>query len=358
MTLRVVSADEFRGALILDAADDMTLRQVVADHWRWAVWRLGLTSQGVITRHLRARLEVADVPAERAQEVIRGALEGLLEVGDVAKVRASAATYLAPVEPRIIPMGDTTSALVGSLPTRLVRATLSHHDGSLARWFSSTDATAVAALQRAGALEWPLQAWVGVPYILARRGAAEPQRSLDAAWHALVHRLSGESLRVDQPERLCVVGGEPDTYFGFAHELSGRWKAPSIPGAWVGRRPGQREGHTHPTLVFVNEDGAVRCADFHDEEEYSWALLARGAACGSKEVIRLEVQDGRVAVRCSFPPPPQVRRLLSLCGAPKGPWRWTTTEEVRPQLERVLQSLGISTTQPPPHQAPGRCTQN
>ena len=339
---------EYRELVGLPTDDGPGLVAAVADHWRWAIWRHGPCAQGGVTRHLRSRLEAAGVEREQAKTATARALEALLDLGDIARARSSHGIYLVPVEPRMVPLGDETSALIGTLPTRLARCELRQLEGGVARFFSPRDAEVVAALQRAGAVDWPLRALVGTPEVLRRAWGSptgEPS-SLEDAWPALVAELSTNALPVPSTERLRVVAGAPGSYFGSPEESNGRWSMPLLDGAWVGVRPGQVPGHHIPILALV-EDGAVSCVDLADDEERQWALVARGVSLHAREVAVAELGNGTWIIQCTFWPPRQVRRLLSVCGARTGTWRWEVHLDALENVERALVTLGVSLAHPP-----------
>jgi hypothetical protein len=340
--LKRLSSEEYQSAVGLLPGGGPGLLAAVADHWRWAVWRHGPCAQASITRQIQSRLDAAGVERTAAKEATAEALSELLRVGDIAKVQSSHGTYLVPVEPVLVRLGDETSALIGSLPTRLARCDLCRLGSSVTRFFSPEDAEVVVALQRAGAVEWPLRALVGRPGLLARKwtGMVGRPASLGDAWLALTAELGQDALPVSAPERLRIVAGNPGGYLGRPDEGSGRWEAPVSDGVWVGIRPGQGEAHLIPILAFV-QDGGVRSVDLADREEFRWALIARGASLDMREVARTEPGVETEIIQCSFEPPKQVRRLLAVCGAQTGTWRWEVHRDALDAVEQILSDLGV-----------------
>ena len=337
-----MSQEEYRRALGL--ADNGELVQDVADMWRWWTWRLGLCSQGHVSRQLRRRLSAAGVPEAEAEQATAESLEAVLEVGDISRVRIASGVSLAPNNPHLLPLADDVCALVGGLPSRLCPAQpLYHSSNSVVRWLPREPST-LSALQSEGVTERSLEAWIGIPRLLTRswhsgeRGPA----TLAAAWRALEQELMEGANLAARPDQLVVVNGAPGARFGSPGERGrGRWGPPTEAGAWIGRRPGHGPGHMHPVLVIVGEDGQVRMADLHDQEDATWALIARGAAVGRREVVQLSRAGKSLLANCSFPPPRQVRRLLSICGARAGSWSWAIIEAVHPTIKRALARLDI-----------------
>jgi hypothetical protein len=329
--------------LSVDQADE-ELVATLADHWRWAVWRNGISLQGRITFSIHQRLEAVGFVMERARELTKSARENLIQLGEIAEVSVAGTTQIAPTAPRLIRLGDDTSALVGALPTRLVEADLGE---SLVRRFSPKDVEIVSALSEAGATDyWPLGDWAtsarfpSSPHF----SSLMPLASITAAWKIVEEELRNESQPVSDLNTLRVLCGCQGTFFGrpFEPGNEGRWEKPHRPGVWIGRRRGYQENHSRPTLVFVDQDGGVKSADFYDEEEYRWAVVAMGVENGASEIVRFFDKGDLIEAHCSFPPSLPLKRLLTLCGDRVAAWAWALPKDVYPELEKLLEVLGAS----------------
>lgn len=329
--------------LSVDQADEK-VEATLADHWRWAVWRNGISPQGRITFSIHQRLEAIGFVMERARELTKSARENLIQLGEIVEVAIAGTTQIAPTSPRLIRLGDDTSALVGALPTRLVEADLGE---SLVRRFSPKDVKIVSALSEAGATDyWPLSDWAtsarfpSSPHF----SSLKPLTSITIAWQMVEEELRNESQPVSDLNTLRVLCGCPGTFFGrpFEPGNEGRWEKPLRPGVWIGRRRGYQENHSRPILVFVDQDDGVKSADFYDEGEYRWAVVAMGANSGVHEVVRFFEEGNLMEAHCSFPPSLPIKRLLTLCGDQVAAWTWALSKDVYPELERLLEIQGIS----------------
>jgi hypothetical protein len=323
---------------------DSSLEIALADQWRWAVWRNGLCVQGQVTYSLHQRLGAAGFAPDHAKALTRRSRERLLQLGEIVEVSVAGTIQLAPTPPRLIRLGERTSALVGALPSRLVEADLGD---DFVRRFSHRDAGTVTALTQAGAVDyWPLSEWV-----LSNRLPFSPRLQLirqladeSNAWKLVEGKLREEAQPASDLNTLRVLGGDPGNFFGRAFEPGNeaRWEKPHRPGVWIGRRRGYQDNHHHPILVFVDQDGGVKFADFSSEEEYRWAVIAMGANCGVHETVRFFEKGDLMEAHCSFPPSLPIKRLLTLCGDQVAAWTWALSKDVYPELERLLEILGIS----------------
>lgn len=332
--------------LSVDQADER-LEATLADHWRWTVWRNGISLQSRITLSIHQRLEAAGFVIERARGLTKSARENLIQLGEITEVSIAGTTQIAPTSPRLIRLGDDTSALVGALPTRLVEADLGE---SLVRRFSPKDVEVVSALSEAGANEyWPLGDWATSarfprsPHFLS----LEPLASISTAWKSLEEVLKNRAQPVSDLSLIRILAGPPGAFFGppFGAGASGRWGHPDKHGIWIGRRRGYQDNHHYPILVFVNPDGSVKSADFYDEEEYRWAVVTMGVENGAREIVRFLDKGPFLEAHCSFPPPLPLKRLLTLCGDRVANWVWALSKDVYPELEKLIEVLGASCLQ-------------
>lgn len=332
--------------LPLDISGD-ALSWAAADHLRWEVWRRGLCPQGTATRAVRARLSAAGFTEEAVTTATERALGDLLRLGDVAKLPAADGLRLAPVQPKLLELSPARLALVGSLPTRLLPEGVLAE--GLCRHISPEQVELLASAQRHGAELWPIESWAEVARFTSSRYAplaSGKAPTAAAAWRALARWGSEGALPVSDLDAVQIVGPAPGDFLGRAFsEDRSRWGPPATPGTWLGRRRGYEEtGHTHGVLVTVGADGSVLSRDLFGAEDFSWALVVRGNAMGAPEIVqvRQDQDPSRLTLQCTFPPPVQVWRALSLCGRSSGPWRWSIPEDGYPRAASLLASFGLS----------------
>ena len=84
------------------------------------------------------------------------------------------------------------------------------------------------------------------------------------------------------------------------------------------------------SIVAVAGDGQ-RALDLYGEDEWRWAVLARGRRVGAEEVVRA---DG-LRIQLTFPAPVQLRAAMDILGSPSGAWAWDVSPK-GPDLWRLL----------------------
>ena len=129
---------------------------------------------------------------------------------------------------------------------------------------------------------------------------------------------------------------------GAEGNAAGRWSQSPPPGDWLAKRRGHNERHFNRLVLSVREDGSARELPLFDEDEFLWAVLARGLSLGAREHARLVDVGEELEVQLSFPPPQQLERLLTLYGVRVGAWSWMLRERsLQAGLREALEGFGV-----------------
>ncbi len=332
MTLETITKGQLAAELGILTADGDVSERAVAGLLRAPLRRWGLSPRREVLRYAREQLRACGV---EDLDAVPRVLSRLVALGECEEVFVGHERYVAPAEPRWMPVGNGMGALlsVGELPEGIRPITPADHRDIVRRFFVESDEEA-ATLHVAGVTETTVEDWrTPAAYVRhASRRLRRPARTeavgLSDFWDVLVRALSQEGLPRGPNAELRTVSGEPGGYFGRhdAAKPEGRWSEDAQDGIWCGFRRGYGDSHWHPVLVAV--DGHERRAlDLYDQDEWRWALLARGAAVGAAEVVRREDQT----VVFTFPIPIQLSAAMQLVGVRSGAWSW----ELHPGAPKV-----------------------
>lgn len=322
MRLRTQSPAELSAQLgYLDAEGKPSVRGI-ANVLRAPLSRWGLSPKRSVLKHARAEFrasgvdEVGDIPR---------VLRRLVDIGECEEVYVGHEVYLAPTTPRWLSVGEDVSAYLGvsGPPDGLSLMDSNHHD-IVRRLRVGTDEEA-AMLELAGVREVSLSDWLMPPGYLrhASRRMRQPARSdaipLERFWDLLEEAMTEEGLTVSADAEVRFLGGRPGDFFGRhnSSQIEGRWTIDPGEGLWCAYRRGYGDTHWHPCIIAVTGDGK-RALDLYDDDEWRWALLARGRRVGTEEVVQA---DG-LRVQLSFPAPVQLRAAMDILGSPTSAWSW------------------------------------
>ena len=297
--------------------------------------RWGLSSKRAVLGHARAGLRACGI--DDVSGVPR-VLQRLVDLGECDELYVGQEPYLAPAAPRSISVGGGISAYLGAPepPDGLSVVNSSHRD-IVRRLRVDTDEDA-AALELAGVQEVSLAEWlVPVDYLRhASRRLRLPARSdlvsLGGFWELLEEALTEEGQTLGADAEVRILGGRPGEFFGRHNslKLEGRWTTSPGNGLWCAYRGGYGDTHWHPCIVAVAGDGR-HALDLYDEDEWRWALLARGRYVGAEEIVR----TSGPTVQLTFPAPSQLRTAMDILGGPSGAWAWDVSPD-GPDLWRLL----------------------
>ena len=318
----------------LDAEGRPSYR-AIANLLRAPLRRWGLSQKRTVLDHARTELraggveDVSDIPH---------VLQRLIQLGECDDLYIGHEPYLAPAAPRWIPAGDSVSAYLGvTVPPEGISLLDSDHRDIVRRIRVDTDEEA-AVLKIAGVQEVLLAEWLVPPGYLrhASRRMRKPARSdkvsLAGFWELMERALTEEGLPLSDDADVRILGGRPGEFFGRhdSVQLEGRWTTEPGEGLWCAYRRGYGDTQWHPCVIAVAGDGR-RALDLYDEDEWRWAVLARGRCVGTEEVVRA---DG-LQVRLTFPAPSQVRAAMDILGRQSGAWTWHVSPDA-PDLLRLF----------------------
>lgn len=322
MRLRAQSPAELSAQFGYRDAEGRPSERGIASILRAPLNRWGLSSKRSVLKHARAELracgvdEVGDVPH---------VLRRLVDIGECEEVYVGHEVYLAPTTPRWLSVGDGVSAFLGvsGPPDGLSLVDSNHHD--IVRRVRVDSDEEAALLELAGVQEISLSEWLmPLGYLRhASRRMRQPARSdaitLESFWDLLEEALTEEGLTVSADAEVRFLGGRPGDFFG-RHDSSnveGRWTINPGEGLWCAYRRGYGDTHWHPCIIAVTGDGQ-RVLDLYDDDEWRWAVLARGRRVGAEEIVRA---DG-LRVHLTFPAPVQLRAAMDILGSRTSAWSW------------------------------------
>lgn len=316
-------------------AEGRPSERAIANILRAPLSRWGLSPKRDVLKHARAEFRAGGV--EDVSDIPR-VLRRLVDIGECEEVYVGHELYLAPTTPRWIPVGEGVSAFLGvsEPPDGLSLVDSDYHD-IVRRLRVGTDEE-VAILELAGVQEVSLSEWLVPPGYLrhASRRMRQPARSdavtLGRFWDLLEEALTEEGLTVSADAEVRFLGGRPGDFFGRHNSAQpeGRWTTDPGEGLWCAYRRGYGDTHWHPCIVAVAGDGQ-RALDLYDEDEWRWAVLARGRRVGAEEVVRAE----GLRVQLTFPAPVQLRAAMDILGSSSGAWAWDVSPKA-PDLWRLL----------------------
>ena len=323
MTLEIITKAQLANDLgLLDSSGQIS-EYTVANLLRAPLNRWGLSPKRTILKYAREQLRAGGRDDVSCVPII---LERLVTLGECAEVHVGNEVYIAPAEPRWIPVGNGMGAYLGvtDLPRGVYRVPTGEHGNIVQRICVALDDDA-ARLHIAGIREVSISVWLSpFDYLrYASRRMRQPVKSdtftLTSFWEMLETALAEEGLPLSANAELRVVTGKPGQFFGHhdSTKPEGRWTTVVPDGVWCAFRRGYSETHWHPTVIAV--DGQeLRSLDLYNLDEWRWALLARGKRFGSEEVVLTESHR----VQLTFPPPNQLAAAMDLLGVSSKPWNW------------------------------------
>lgn len=343
MRLRTLSRNQLCTELGYLYVEGRLSDRKVADLVRLPLSRWGLSPKRAVLGYVRDQLRVAGIEDVAS---VPTTLQRLVDLGEIEEVYVGNEPYLAPAQPRWIPIGDGVATYLGvSQPPTGLSVIDGDHDDIVRRLRVGTDEDAVA-LQLAGIREVLLSEWLAPFGYLshAARRMRQPARSdsisLRKFWSLLEDGLTAEGLPLGDDAEIRSLGGRPGKFFG-RHDTSepeGRWTTDIQEGTWCAFRRGYGEAQWHPCIIAVSH-GGKRALDLYDLDEWRWAVLARGQEVGPEEIVHRH--DG--TIRLTFPAPKQLRAAMDIVGSPQGAWCWNTNPNC-PDLWGPIAALATGVT--------------
>ena len=310
-------------------------QRAIADLLRTSLNRWGLSPKRGVLEYGRAELRACGV--EDVSGVPR-VLQRLVELSECDSLYVEHEPYLIPAAPRWIPVGRGAGVYLGAAepPSDLLPVDSDHHD--IVRRFRVGEEEGVATLAMAGVQEVSLAEWLVPPGFIRhasrrmRRPARSDRVSLGRFWEVLEKALTDEGLPLDRDAEVRILESRPGEYFGRHHsaEPGGRWTTEPDEGLWCAYRRGYGDTHWHPCIIAVGTDDR-RVLNLYDDDEWRWAVLARGRSVGPEEIVQA---DGP-RVQLTFPAPAQLRAAMEILGRSSGAWAW----EVNPDGPDLWQLL-------------------
>jgi len=349
MTLRILETSEYLAALGL-AIDEFGLptRASLAELSRLALWRWGLCPRSSLTKFLLERARAARLDMAEIRTRIDQVINGLIELGDIAKVQTTAGTRLARTKPCWVRLSDEAGAVTGTLPSSALGEGFSGDSpDDLVRRFDPGTVTTSVALREHGVAERSLEGWLGTPGFvrsLAHRDTAA-DGPVAAIWDALVREVQHRNLQISNLSGVRALTSPPGGFFGQPDgvpEKLGRWGPPTEEGVWLARRQGHGQ-HQQSLVIQVSSKEQVVSLDLYDEEDFRWALIARGCALGERELITAAKDAHGIVLRATFPLPGHATRALRLLGHrpnEKG-WSWRIRNAALPAAREAFERMGI-----------------
>jgi hypothetical protein len=323
MSVEAITRSEFAADLCLFDDDGIISERTIADLLRAPLGRWGLSPKRAILQHAREQLTAAGV---EDRSIVNHVLERLIELGECEEVFIGRERYLAPTQPRWLLTGAGIGVVLSASPLPGgIQQSSRRNPHDIVQRVSIRSDDDVAELHLAGIRQVSIEEWLTPLHYLrhAARRLRQPARndvvSLKHFWEILTNTLAEEGLQLSSEAAVRALTGVPGTFFGRhdAPEPVGRWTEQLANGIWCAYRRGYAEAHWHPIIVAVDGQDR-RVLDLYDDDEWRWALLARGRNLNSDELIIVSEES----LKLSFPAPAQIRTAMDLLGVQRGPWQW------------------------------------
>jgi hypothetical protein len=275
---------------------------------------------------------------EIARAQVRTALDGLLDIGDIASVRLDGKSSLVFTLPSIVGIGKSEHVLLGAHPDLAMDNSGSGaNDNSIARHILVPIERLPPATE-----QLDFDTWIGPgAYLnhLRRRSRSEATGPVADLWAYLIGVLEQEGASIDCQHVRALVNppGWNGGLFGQHNKpgSEGRWATAIPEGIWCGVRAGRNVNEWHPILVHVCNTQA-RAIDLYNWDEWTWALLARGIVMGAHERMTWD----KDLLKFEYPIPDQFGRALRLLGETgTRTWSWVLSPEATTRFSHFYEKL-------------------
>jgi hypothetical protein len=325
MKLEIITATEFAGELGFAFQNNVVAPVGVAILLRRALARWGLAPRRVVVSYVRKQIEGIEATEPDSAQVGK-ILDQLLAIGECDEVLIAGERYIASGLPRWVPITSETGVLlsVADFPSG-IQVLDSGSPDNIVRRISVEGDDAQTALFTAGVRRCEFNEWLGPLAYLphARRRFGHPVRddnlTLKGFWDLLVQHLLRDGRQLSGEAEVRILSGLPGSYFGSytSPSCEGRWVTEEKSGIWCAYRRGFGDHHWHPIIISIEEERRLML-DLYNRDEWLWALLARGHAFDSFEMVF----KNDTAWQLSFPVPSQLGAALDIVGPRIGPWKW------------------------------------
>lgn len=332
MMLEPLEPAQLAGRLGITDVDGVPHLSGIANWARRCVSAWRRPARQRLTLFLHSQLFALGFGEEVVRRQVRTVVDGLLDIADLTSVRLDGRASLVQALPTRVAIAGDEEVLLGRHPGEEVVGPV--FTGAIARHVS------VSGEANRSGHGVDFDDWLGPPgfsHHVKRRAGTSADVRLAGFWSFLQASLEQHGAPID-PHHVRVLVHPPGSGSGFyGHHArpgpEGRWSAEIPTGTWCAVRPGRNPSEWHPIIVAAEETG-YRSIDLYDWDEWTWALLARGAAVGQPE--RMTVTD--TLLQFEHPIPKQFIRALRLLGGegPR-PWSWEVSEA---GLARFRQFLG------------------
>ncbi len=326
MTLERITQKELASELDLITENGELSRRGVAELLRKPISRWGLAPRREVLRFVRSQLEASGIVTSGPSPIIGEILDQLVTFGECQEVSVGFDRYLVPCVPRWINTGNNIGILltVGKIPEE-IEIIESKNTKDIVRRIVISGEEDITALKMGGIRKSTIEEWIRpLDYLRyaenrLRQNLRFDELNLDKFWELLSESIFKKGQRLGDDSELRILSGQPGSFFGRynATDCEGRWTTEREKGIWCGFRRGYGDNHWHPVITAIEKDQRV-ILDLYNQDEWHWALLARGVAMGIFERVSREEN----LIKLHFPAPLQLKTAMDLLGPHVQGWSW------------------------------------
>lgn len=294
------------------------LRDNVLRHIRDAVRDAGYVSRGRITSGLKEAYRPLGTEDEALRTVIDEAIGMLMRSGDIDELVTGAGRGYAPTPPRRVVWGGADNTVLGGVAASSGEAVRHLSDDAVL-----VDLIAIPLLSELGRPAWR-------DALVELGGSDEPDgNAIALSDYARALASSGERFVLDEANKVAVLSGSGG-YYGFPHDISGRWKRATEEGFF----PAVIEsGYTHRRVLLAIEAGAATVWEPPSRDVWHWIVvgftLSQGAPVWTYDAATETFEF-------LTPPPRQAERAAMLTGEQLSPWSWRVDANAQGVIASLL----------------------
>lgn len=280
------------------------LRGNVLRHIRDAVREAGYVSRGRITGGCNEAYRPLGVEDEALRTAIDEAIGLLTRSGDIGELATGAGRGYASTPPRRIVWGAADDTVLGGAAVSSDETVRHLGDGT-----ALADYIAIPLTRELGRPAWR-------DALVELGGRDEPAGDAKAlSDYARALTGSGERFALDEPNKVAVLSGSGG-YYGFPHDVSGRWTRPMDEGFF----PAVIEsGFTQRRVLLAIRDGTAILWEPPTRDIWHWIIV--GFTLGQGAPV-WKYEPAAEILEFLTPPPRQAERAAMLTGAQLSPWSW------------------------------------
>jgi hypothetical protein len=300
------------------SGDIEQLRNIVLRHIRDAVREGGYVSRGRITSGIKEAYRPLGIDDDALRTTIDEAIGLLMLSGDIDELTTGAGRGYAATPPRRIVWGGADDAILGGAAVSSDETVRKLGDAA-----ALSDLITIALVRELGR-----PAWRNV--LVELGGSDEPAgdaRALSDYARALTS--SGERFGLDEPHKVAVLSGI-GSYYGFPHDLSGRWARATDEGFY----PAVVEtGYTRRRVLLAVQDDAATLWEPPNRDAWHWIIvgftLGRGSPVWKYDLVTETLEF-------LTPPPRQAERAAMLTGKQLTSWSWRIDAQAQGVIADLL----------------------